>query len=823
MRKNPERIAYDGPLHMRPRLLTVAAFFAGTIALYFLFPLFDAPLPHGLSITREQARAAADEAAREVGIPIEQSWTVLGWEAAPILEEQYRHDPALRKRAVEDPAVGPRIAGFRATYYRPGLEKFPPHGVVIVGVDGRILGARSFARAEEEGPHPTPEELQPRADAFVEGGLPGAPSPIFDSARPNVLRTRTDTVFRYRVPTSFPTGDVALYVQVYFVGDRFSGWQLIEEYGTGRAFRFEGGGGIATTLSFYVVTLSLLLLLIVIFLRKYHAGEVGVGVGTLLFGVAILSFLVFDWAIAKEASVGVQFGGIDARMTALAQMAFKFLFLDIAVALAVFLSWSVGESFARERWGEKLAPMDAILRRHPMNATVGNSILAGLLSAPALAASTLAVAAIPLFAGWAWPAMSQAQALVPGSSGGAFTAILLAIQEAVIYAPLAFLFVLAWFHRRRMTLTGVLIAIALGPLLQVSMPPIEPTQQMMLFGFGGALAATIVFLAWDLLAAAIALFCSSLILSLVPLIRVSEADAIVAPTATLLIPTALLFGLGLAGSLTRKRIAYTYEDLAPHVRRIIERERVKAEIDAANRIQAALLPVEDPEVPGTTVASHYRAATEIGGDYFDFLPLGGGRIAIAFGDVAGHGLTSGIVMAMTKAALLVQVEHDSEPRAVMSALNSIVLKTAPRRMLMTFFYGVLDPEEQTLRFCSAGHLDPYLYRAAERKLVSLSSWGFPLGVKRREGFREENVSFDGGDRLVLYSDGFIEALDDDGEPYGFDRFERVIRESGQRSAAEIKQALLASVKKFTRNRPPEDDQTLVVISFEGQESRRKSA
>jgi hypothetical protein len=806
---------------MRPRLLTVAAFFAGTIALYFLFPLFEAPLPHGLSITREQARAAADEAGRELGIPIEQSWTVLSWEAAPILEEQYRHDPGLRKRAAEDLAVGPRIAGFRATYYRPGLEKFPPHGLVIVGVDGRILGARSFARAEDEGPHPTSEELQSRADQFVEAGLPGAPGPIFDSVRPNVLRTRTDHVFRYRVPTTFPTGDVVLYVNVFFTGDRFSGWQLVEEYGTGRAFRFEGGGGIATTLTFYAVTLSLLLLLIAIFLRKYHAGEVGVGVGTLLFGLAIFSFLMFDWAIGKEASVGVQFGGVDARMTALAQMAFKFLFLDIAVALAIFLSWSVGESFARERWGEKLASMDALLRRHPMNATVGNSILAGLLSAPALAASTLAVAAVPLLAGWAWPA--EFRSLVPGSSGGAFTSVLIAIQEAIIYTPLAFLFVLAWFHRRRMTSVGVLIAIVLGPLLQVSMPPIEPTQQMMLFGFGGALAATVVFLAWDLLAAAIALFSSSLILSLVPLIRVSEADAMVAPMATLLIPTALLFGLGLAGSLTRKRIAYTYEDLAPHVRRIIERERVKAEIDAANRIQAALLPVEDPEVPGTIVASHYRAATEIGGDYFDFLHLDGGRIAIAFGDVAGHGLTSGIVMSMTKAALLVQVEHDSEPKAVMSTLNAIVLKTAPRRMLMTFFYGVLDPEEQTLRFCSAGHLDPYLYRAAAQTLVPLSSWGFPLGVKRREDFREEQVSFDGGDRLVLYSDGFIEALDDDGEPFGFDRFERVIREAGQRSAGEIKQALLASVKKFTRNRPPEDDQTLVVISFEEGARERKLA
>ncbi|HEX7810029.1 MAG TPA: PP2C family protein-serine/threonine phosphatase, partial [Thermoanaerobaculia bacterium] len=180
----------------------------------------------------------------------------------------------------------------------------------------------------------------------------------------------------------------------------------------------------------------------------------------------------------------------------------------------------------------------------------------------------------------------------------------------------------------------------------------------------------------------------------------------------------------------------------------------------------------------------------------------------------GHGLTSGIVMAMAKSALLVQVGYDPSPRKVMEVLNDIVIKTAPKRILMTFFFGMLDPQTQTLRFSSAGHHDPYVYRAATGTLEALSSWGFPLGVRRCDPFREHSVEFEPGDRLVLYSDGLIEAIDDDGEPFGFERFEQIITSNGHLTADDMKKALLNAVKKFTRNRPPEDDQTLVVVAFE---------
>jgi Stage II sporulation protein E (SpoIIE) len=803
------------------RLLPYLAAALGLLLLVLLMPRFNAAQPQGIRLTRSDAIPIADAEARSLGIPVDRAWAVLGWANSTLLDKELEPKPELRRRANGDPVIGPRLGGYRRVYYRRGLEKATPYGYVIVDQkSGAVLMARVQARTEETGAHLSEAQLRPRADAFVHSrDFPGAPSPQFEDARPSVMRARTDWTFRYRVKTNFPIGNVVPYLYVFFVGDRFSGWALFEEYADGSMFRGDdAGSGVANLLVRFATNYALLLILLVMFLRKYHAGEVGIGTGSILFGLTLLIALAVDFMMGPAATEGSQLGSLDAQATAAAEMAFKFLLYDIPLAVVVFFAWSVGESYTRERWGEWLASFDAILRRDPLNATVGRSVFNGVLFAPAIAAAAFLTGAIPLALRLAHPSMGVGTE-VAVQLGGPVLLILFAALDAVIF-PITSLFFMSWANRHRLLWLGMIAAVAIGVICSVCEAPIDPLLPRMLFGFGGIGAMVLMLRGFDLLSTSIAVFGGSLLSMVVPLMSAAQGHLRQQLILTIALPLAGLLAFAIAAMLTKREVTYTYEDLAPHVKRIVERERVKAEIDAANRIQSALLPVNAPQLAGASFASHYRAATEIGGDYFDFLTMPSGEIGIAFGDVSGHGLTSGIVMAMAKSALLVQVGYDPSPRAVMNVLNDIVMKTAPKRILMTFFFGLLDPDTQTLRFSSAGHLDPYVFRAGQNRLEALSSWGFPLGVRRREPFTEHTVDFDAGDRLILYSDGLIEAIDDDGDPFGFERFEKTILACGHMDAENIKKSLLGSVRKFTRNRPPEDDQTLVVVSFEDEAKAR---
>lgn len=797
------------------RVVPFLACAAGLIALFFLLPVFRSSYPRPVRITQADALEIADKAIREVGVDVDKSWRAVTWETSQIIDQEIGKDPERRKKALADPVVGPRIGSYHIAYFHRGLEKFPNLGDVYVsGETGEVLGVRRRARNEERGKSLTDAQLRPVADRMVASRKwPGAVTMEFDSARPNVVRGRTDWLFRYRNPTEAPMGQVAFYIGIYFIGDQYAGWMQLEEYADGASSRSDGSEIAGTLLRFAVLYVCLLFLLI-LFLKKYHAGEVGIGTGALLFVVSVLLSFGMSVRFVGPSSIGTGFGsGLDAFQTAIASGSFKFLFYDIPIAVLVFFAWSVGESLARERWGEKLASFDAILRRDPFNATVGRSLLNGVLWAPVVTSIALLVYAIPVWLQLARPSFATGTAFILGF-GGPLTALFSAMLEGMVGSVLPLLFVLAYFKRYRLLPVGILVAAVLGALGGIGEGPIAPNTYVVLFGWGTVLAAILVYLRHDLLTAATALFFGGLTLSFAPYLELADGMAFTYAATTYAAPLAGVVIFSIGALMTRREVVYTYEDLAPHVKRIIERERVKAEIDAANRIQAALLPRESPRLPGASFASHYRAATEIGGDYFDFLPQPSGEIGIAFGDVSGHGLTSGIVMAMAKSALLVQVDYDASPRAVLDVLNEIVIKTAPTRTMMTFFFGLLDARSQTLRFSSAGHLDPYVFRAASKRLEPLSSWGYPLGIRRREPFREHSVEFSTGDRLILYSDGLIEAIDDDGEPFGFERFEQTIRDSGHLGADDIKKALLNAVKKFTHNRPPEDDQTLVVVAFE---------
>lgn len=247
-----------------------------------------------------------------------------------------------------------------------------------------------------------------------------------------------------------------------------------------------------------------------------------------------------------------------------------------------------------------------------------------------------------------------------------------------------------------------------------------------------------------------------------------------------------------------------------------EQERVLQELATARRIQQAMLPSEAPESRTLNIDFYAQSASEVGGDYFDFLPLDDHQMAIVIGDVTGHGVPAALLMAMVRSCLHTQVLSNHQIADVMRVANSTVFKGSYERRLMTFFYSILDTQTGILRFANAGHLHPYLFRAQEARVQQLEVSSYPLGVKANSTYPEQQIQLSDGDLMVFYSDGIIEAMNPQGEEFGFERLEEAIARHGHHAASDIVQGLLHDWRRFTEEgeRPPEDDVTVVVVKFQ---------
>ncbi len=247
-----------------------------------------------------------------------------------------------------------------------------------------------------------------------------------------------------------------------------------------------------------------------------------------------------------------------------------------------------------------------------------------------------------------------------------------------------------------------------------------------------------------------------------------------------------------------------------------EQERMRGELATARRIQQAMLPASAPESGSLNIDFFAESASEVGGDYFDFLPVGEHQMAIAIGDVTGHGVPAALLMAVVRSCLHTQVLTNHRVTDVMKVANNLVRSSSLERQLMTFFYSILDTRTGILTYANAGHLHPYLYRAATGAVEVLPSASYPLGVRDNASYPEKQVQLYPGDLLVFYSDGIIEAKSPEGEEFGFDRMEGLVQRLGAHTADRFVQDLLAEWRQFAfegKVQPTEDDVTVVAVKL----------
>lgn len=243
---------------------------------------------------------------------------------------------------------------------------------------------------------------------------------------------------------------------------------------------------------------------------------------------------------------------------------------------------------------------------------------------------------------------------------------------------------------------------------------------------------------------------------------------------------------------------------------LVDRVRVRDELEVARKLQSDLLPDTSPEIPGYTFAHSYRTANEVGGDYYDFQSLPDGRLAILMGDASGHGIAAGLLMAISNATLKTALDVDPEPEAVASLLNSALYRTGDRRAFMTLFYALLEPLSGNLTFVCAGHPFPLL-RKAGGQIQELGTGTLPLGLRRGVDLQAQSAVLEEGDLLVLFTDGLPEAVSGpDGDAFGFQKIKQLLAAVG--SPARVHDRILLDFDQHIGHEPLTDDLTLVVIS-----------
>lgn len=240
------------------------------------------------------------------------------------------------------------------------------------------------------------------------------------------------------------------------------------------------------------------------------------------------------------------------------------------------------------------------------------------------------------------------------------------------------------------------------------------------------------------------------------------------------------------------------------------------EMRAARKIQEAILPHTVPSVENVRIAARYAPMTSVAGDLYDFPIVRPNGVGVLVADVMGHGVPAALVASMIKVAVSNGLKDSREPSSIIAGLNATLCDEA-HEQYVTAVYMYLDTASRVGRYASAAQPPGLLWRRGQQKLERLDGSGLLLGVRPNESYTACEVSFEARDRLLLYSDGLVEAENADGESFGDTALPNFIQENQSLGAEQFVDLLLKNVLAWSRSGPSrgqEDDITIVVVDIE---------
>jgi serine phosphatase RsbU (regulator of sigma subunit) len=257
------------------------------------------------------------------------------------------------------------------------------------------------------------------------------------------------------------------------------------------------------------------------------------------------------------------------------------------------------------------------------------------------------------------------------------------------------------------------------------------------------------------------------------------------------------------------------------MRRYLERElrrsrdRLDRELAKAARLQQQLLPRELPSAQGIEFGRMYRTSRHAGGDYYDVLDLGEGRLAVVVADVSGHGASAAIVMAMIRSVLHAHPGHGDDPAAMLGYVNRHFTYLWDDVIFATAIYAVVDVRQRTITFACAGHPPPLLIqRGTPARRLDIKAT-FPLLLGELPGISSSTYTFNEGDRLLFYTDGVTDRENAAGEPFEVERLTAALEGCRDLPVSLAVDCITGQIDQFAIDNEADDDQTLLMLGFSG--------
>ena len=259
-----------------------------------------------------------------------------------------------------------------------------------------------------------------------------------------------------------------------------------------------------------------------------------------------------------------------------------------------------------------------------------------------------------------------------------------------------------------------------------------------------------------------------------------------------------------------RQLTQAYQELKAAQEQLVIEERLKKELAIARQIQESILPDSMPHLEGFDIAALTVPAREVGGDYYDFIPINRHRLGLVVGDACDKGIPAALFINLTNSLVHIEAPRNPSPEATLQLVNHHLLEMSHSGMFVTLLYGILDVSGR-FDYCRAGHPYPLMLDENLRLVEINSSSGMPLGFEEEIELDAQTVTIPPGGLVVIYSDGLNEALDVNDKQFGVERLANELPTVSHLPAAQVCAQLWKRVQEFVGGQPQSDDFTVIVI------------